>query len=437
MACARQPLLLRGALTLTLTLTLAYGCAAPRRSADPVNLPSLPRRPSFVYPTAPTGDGISFADSVLVGAPAARQSGGASGGLRAVSRAVSGSLFASRAGAARAALTAPAVAPGVAHPAGERIELEAQLAVAVAEPRAAAARLRAILAAMKGEVAADEEYVTEHQTRVQLLVRVPTSEWDAFAARVAELGRVEQRVVKMVDAGLEERDLDAIVTNLEDALAHYKALLAKATTPADTLAAEREIERASSDLDRVKARLAWLRDRIARATVALTLQAPSPPKEDAIPVPYLMAGARPIALLDITDSGTLAYLGGGLTLRWPHATGDSGRGLSVDVDVLRACCGSLPARTPSGFMVLGGWDLSSVDLSYSARRWMIPYVGGRLGFSQLRDRSDFVAGAVAGIDVFRAASFVVGAQARFLLLVGNPDGPHGGIEPALTADVGF
>lgn len=418
------------------------GCATPRRASSPIDLPTLPPRPAFAYPSAPAEGQGSFTDGTLAGriayseVYAVQQSGVGGGGMRGVTRALSGSLFGA-ASAARPGLAGAAVGPGDAHANGERIELEAQFALAVAEPRAAAERLRALVTAMKGAVVSDEEHVGERQMRIQMLVRVPTADFDAFAARLAELGRVERRVVKTVDAALQERDLDVIVANLEQALAQYKALLAKATTPADTLAAEREIERASSDLDRVKARLVWLRDRIARATVAITLDAPSPPKEDAIAVPYLLAGVRPFGMLDITDSGTLGYLGGGLTLRWPHTAGDTGRGLSVDVDVLRACCGSQPARSTSGFMVLAGWDLASVDLSNSPRRWLIPYVGGRLGFSELRDRPDFVAGAVGGVDVFRTASFVVGAQARFLLLVGNPDGPHAGVQPAVTVDVGF
>jgi Domain of unknown function (DUF4349) len=437
MAHAWQRYLLPG------VIALVGGCAAPRRVSTPAELPPLPPRPAFVYPSVPAEGSFSFTDDSLAARPslhqvvAVQQSGAVRGGLHTFSHAVSGSLFRTASSAARPSLAGSAVAPGDAHPNGERIELEAQFALAVDEPRAAAVRLRALVTSMKGALASDEEHISDRQTRIQMLVRVPTSEFDAFAGRLGELGRVEQRVVKTVDAGLQERDLGVIFANLQESLAHYKALLTKATTPADTLAAEREIERASSDLDRVNVRLAWLRDRIARATVAITLEAPSPPKEDAIPVPYLLAGVRPFGMLDVTDSGTLAYAGGGLTLRWPHSTGDSGRGLSVDVDILRACCGSHPARSPSGFMVLAGWDLSSVDLSYSPRHWLIPYVGGRLGFSELRDRPDFVAGAVAGADVFRASSFVVGVQARFLLLVGNPDGPHGGLEPALTVEVGF
>jgi hypothetical protein len=424
-------------------VALVAGCAAPRRISTPVELPPLPPRPPFMYPSAPAEGAFTFSEDtsasrpVLAGVYAVQQSGASRSVFGGVSRGVSASLFGASSATSRANLAGSAAPPGDARPNGERIELEAQFALAVAEPRAAADRLRALVTAMKGAIVSDEEHVGERQMRIQLLVRVPTADFDAFAQRLGALGRVEQRVVKTVDASLQERDLAVIVTNLEEALAHYKALLGKATTPADTLAAEREIERASSDLDRVKARLAWLRDRIARATVAVTIEAPSPPKEDAIPVPYLLAGVRPFGMLDVTDSGTLGYLGGGLTLRWPHATGDNGRGLSVDVDVLRACCGAEPARSRSGFMVLAGWELASVDLANSPRRWFIPYVGGRLGFSELRDRPDFVAGAVGGIDVFRTASFVVGAQARVLLLVGNPDGPHAGIAPALTVEVGF
>jgi hypothetical protein len=331
------------------------------------------------------------------------------------------------------------VAASEARPSTERIDLEAQFAIAVEDAREAAQQVRALVASTHGFIASDEERGRggTSVTRIELLVRVPTPEFGGFADRLAQVGRVEQRIVKVVDATLDERDLETILKNLDEAIARYKELLAKAATPADTLAAEREIERASSDRDRVGARLGWLRDRLARATVAIALQRQGPPQEEPVTVPHQMVGARPFGMLDFTDSGTVAYAGGGLTMRLPHSIGEPGRGLSLDVDILRGCCGSHPERSSGGFMVVGGWDLSSVDPRFSARRWFFPYVGGRVGVSELRDRLDFAAGAVVGVDVFRAGSFMIGAQSRFFLLVGNPDGPHGAVEPALTAEVGF
>lgn len=121
-------------------------------------------------------------------------------------------------------------------------------------------------------------------------------------------------------------------------------LLQRATDPLQVLAVERELERARTDLDRIKGQLAALRDRAARATVAIALSGPMPdtyvPPE---PHAYIARGLRGAMLLDLRPSGTNAYVGGGLSFRFPRAAGSAG--LVLDVDVLRSGFGSSPDRS--------------------------------------------------------------------------------------------
>jgi len=192
------------------------------------------------------------------------------------------------------------------------------------------------------------------------------------------------------------------------------------------LAVERELERVRSDLDRIKGRLAFLRDRVARATVAIALHSPEAPS-DQLPFarkPQISSGVRALSFVDVRESGTSGYLGSGLTLRLPSSGGETARGLILDVDVMRACCKSRPDRSSWAYDILLGFDLYSDALQSGRRRWLNPYLGARVGYSQTQDRGDFAAAGVFGLEIFKTSALMIDVQARAMALVGNPDGPH-------------
>jgi len=226
---------------------------------------------------------------------------------------------------------------------------------------------------------------------------------------------------------------------LEAALARYRDLLQKATEPLQVLAVERELERVRSDLDRIKGRLTFLRDRVARATIAIALHSPEAP-HDQLPFakkPQISSGVRALSFVDVRESGTSGYLGSGLTLRLPSSGGESWRGFILDVDVMRACCKSRPDRSDWAYDILLGFDLYSEALQSGRRRWLNPYLGARVGFSQTQDRGDFAAAGVFGLEIFKTSALMIDVQARAVALVGNPDGPHAAIQPSIGFDLGF
>jgi hypothetical protein len=45
--------------------------------------------------------------------------------------------------------------------------------------------------------------------------------------------------------------------------------------------------------------------------------------------------------------------------------------------------------------------------------------------------------AYLGLEIVKTRVVVVGLEARLLALVGNPDGPHGGVEPVVGVDLGL
>jgi hypothetical protein len=87
--------------------------------------------------------------------------------------------------------------------------------------------------------------------------------------------------------------------------------------------------------------------------------------------------------------------------------------------------------------VLLGFDLFSEALESGRRRFFNPYLGLRAGVAQTQDRLDFAAAAVAGLEIVKTRAFALDLQTRLFALVGNPDGPHGAVEPSLGVDFGF
>jgi hypothetical protein len=446
---------MRFAVAVTLSMAACAGCARePRPPAAYVGvrpLPQLPPRPAF-NPDEPreiTADPMAGMELTgpLSGATAVRGVhaeiyAAEASSLRRTSQLLrtSAHQFLYGSTATQSAAYAPGL-PTIDQPAdtahAAKIEREAQLAIEVRSVAAAAAAVLALLAEHKGFVSKDERS-TDGRWNADLIVRVPTTAFDAFVDAVSRLGEVKNRRIAAVDASLEHKDVEVLLANLQAAQARYRELLQRATDPAQILAIERELERTRTDLERVQGRLELLRDRVAYATIAIGLHEPAPQPD--VPAGYQAAiatGLRAISLVDVREGGAAGYLGTGLSLRFPRSTGESGRGFSFDVDVMRACCGATPARSDWAYDALVGLDLFSESLESGRRRWLNPYLGVRLGIAQTQDRTDFAAGAILGLEIVKTRVVVVGIEARLLALVGNPDGPHGGVEPVVGVDLGL
>jgi hypothetical protein len=320
-----------------------------------------------------------------------------------------------------------------------KIEREAQLAIETRDVPGAATGIVALVEAQHGFVTKDERS-NSGQWNADLIVRVPAAGLDAFLDALARIGVVKSRRITAIDATLEHRDVEILLSNLEAALTRYRDLLQRATDPAQVLAIERELERVRTEVDRVKGRLELLRDRVAFATVAVALREPAPLAPPEEPTAYqagIATGVRGISFVDVRESGTNGYLGAGLSLRFPRSAGDSGRGWAFDVDVMRASFGGNPARSAWAYDALIGLDLFSESLESGRRRWLNPYLGARMGVAQTQDKVDFAAAAVLGLEIVKTRLLLVAVEARLVALVGNPDGPHGGVQPLLGVDLGL
>ncbi len=176
---------------------------------------------------------------------------------------------------------APAVAAGAVDRALVRT---AQVALEVADTGAALDGVRAATAGVGGFVAEERS----GSASGYVVVRAPAAALDALVERVvalAEPGAPVERSAAVVDATEEVVDLDARAASLRASVERVRGLLAGATTIGDVIAVESELAQREAELDSLTARLTALRDRVALATLTVTLEGPDAPVPVAADAP--------------------------------------------------------------------------------------------------------------------------------------------------------
>ncbi len=111
-------------------------------------------------------------------------------------------------------------------------------------------------------------------TAQAITIRVPATQFDAAMDAVAELGLVTDRNVQAADVTEELLDLDIRLNNLEALRERMKALLEKADKVEDALKIEQELGRLTTEIERIKGKLRFLKDQVALSTITVRFNAP-------------------------------------------------------------------------------------------------------------------------------------------------------------------
>lgn len=112
--------------------------------------------------------------------------------------------------------------------------------------------------------------VSREDTRIT--VRVPATKFDGTLDKVAKLGDLLHRNVNVQDVTAEYTDLSIRMRNLEVMRTRLEELLQKANKVEDALAVERELERVTSELERLKGRLKLLAELVSFSTITVEFQ---------------------------------------------------------------------------------------------------------------------------------------------------------------------
>ena len=141
----------------------------------------------------------------------------------------------------------------------------AMLGVEVASVEPSLAKVREMVAAVGGHM--------QDLAGPRITVRIPAAEFEGFIDRVGkQIGDVVQREIRGQDVTEEFMDVDLRLRNLIATRDRIEALLARASTVKDALEIQRELARLTQEIEQLKGRLQFLKDRVALATVTIELR---------------------------------------------------------------------------------------------------------------------------------------------------------------------
>lgn len=130
-----------------------------------------------------------------------------------------------------------------------------------------------------------------NRDNTSISLRVPAERFDEALDKLVKLGDVINRRVTAQDVTEEYRDLTLRIKNAEAIRDRLTELLAKATNVEESIAVETELGRVTAEIETMKGRLTYLRDRAALSTITLRFQKRSEEVSSAasfrLPIPWL------------------------------------------------------------------------------------------------------------------------------------------------------
>ncbi|UCN15852.1 DUF4349 domain-containing protein [Cellulomonas iranensis] len=244
-------------------------------------------------------------------------SSGDDGGASEAAPAADGAV---RAGEDPGVDTADVAADGTAS--GQQVVQTAHVTMLAPDPVAAGHAVVALVERVDGRVDARSERSGDDAGdpgSAELTVRVPASAMSTIADDLREIGDVRDFQLETEDVTGAAQDLDARVAATELSVARMSDLLARATTNADVISAEKALTERQATLEQLRAERARLADRVALSTVSLVVYAPDAAPEQTAPATFLDGLGTGWSSFTAAVRGALVVLG--VLLPWALAGG--------------------------------------------------------------------------------------------------------------------
>ena len=116
--------------------------------------------------------------------------------------------------------------------------------------------------------------------RGTVIVRVPSDRFEDTLTELGDIGRIESQFVDTQDVTDEFVDLEARIRNARTAEHVLLNLMDEATTIADTIRVQNQLERVQENIERMRGRLRVLEDQTSFSTLAVDVIEEGAPKED-------------------------------------------------------------------------------------------------------------------------------------------------------------
>jgi hypothetical protein len=303
----------------------------------------------------------------------------------------------------------------------EKLVIEAWIGMQTEDVGKAAAAIRVRVEADGGRVVSENLMgALQAASSGAMELRVPPGKSTEFLAWLGSLGLIESRRILASDVSKQLFDQELALTNLGLTMARLQKLAERDVPMAQLIEIEKEMTRVRGDIERIKGEQRWLLDRVAFATISITLSREGGPVVFA-PNARLHPGPR-LSALWLLDPGDRqrSRVGGGVTL---HIQ----RFLTFDLDVF-------PSQDDDSRTVIAtiGSGLYSGFVGGGRRRWLNPYLGFRAGYGYLSAEHALVVAGEVGLELFKHKYLLVEVAGRTLAFIHDGTG-----EVAFQGTFGF
>jgi len=285
----------------------------------------------------------------------------------------------------------------------EKLVIEAWLDLRAGDVGKLAAEIRTRVEGDGGRVVSENVIgPTAAASSAALELRVPPGKAADFQVWLGTRAIVESRRVLASDVSKTLFDQELALKNLQLTMTRLQELAKKDMPMKELLELEAEMTRVRGEIEKLEGAQRFLLDRVAFATITLTISREGGPIEFA-PHARIHPGAH-VATLSLLDPAgrERTRTGGGVTV---HIA----RYLTFDLD-------AFPARGTDTRAVVGtvGSALYSSFLGAGRRRWLNPYLGARGGYGYLSGEKCFIVGGELGLELFKHRYLLVDAAVRAL-----------------------
>lgn len=164
-------------------------------------------------------------------------------------------------------------------PREQMIIYNADIGVEVFKVEETLAKVRALNKEMGGWV--------QQSTSTSLTMRIPVKEFDAFVEALSGFGDVTYKNVVGTDVTEQFFDLQIRMNNAVALRERYIELLKEAKSVEASLAIEKELARLTADIESMKGRLRYLKDRAAFSTITFNVALKNPTvRRSRVPLPF-------------------------------------------------------------------------------------------------------------------------------------------------------
>lgn len=294
----------------------------------------------------------------------------------------------------------------------EQLVVEGSLEVEVNEVGDLVAGLRAQVEAAGGRIITEQVYGGETSWSASIKVRLPPDQVEPTITWLAKRGDIVRKSINATDVSRTLFDQELALANLTATSTRLQKLLDAGTLAmADILAIEKELTRIRGEIEAIKGNKRFLEDRVALATLDISLSRRDGAVTLAKAKIYPGVRASSMTLLD-PEGRQRTRFGAGLVMHTVM------RAVSLEVDVFQAEPAAAGADPKAAVVATFGGAAYSDFLGRGQRRVLNPYLGLRAGYAYL-DSSRFVIQAEAGIELFKHKHLMIDASLRGTGFIGK------------------